>query len=199
MTDQPDESTVDRAVPRTELRRAMIAARLAIPAERQASASARIRAALETLIAPLPAGLLAFCWPIRAEVDCRPLAERLGAAGWRFAMPVAERENAPMRFHAWWPDAPMTADPYGIPVPATAEAARPDVVLLPLVACDAAGYRLGYGGGYFDRTLATCAPRPLTIGVGFEICVVPTIHPEAHDIPLDCIVTEMGIRKFATP
>lgn len=93
----------------------------------------------------------------------------------------------------------MTADPYGIPVPATALSPPPNVLLLPLVAFDAAGYRLGYGGGYFDRTLAAMHPRPLTIGVGFDLCAVADIRPERHDIPLDLIVTESGIRWVNRP
>lgn len=198
MTDQPAETAVNRAAARAALRRAMIAARQAMPAAALEQASARILEHLAGLLLGRPAGRIGFCWPIRAEVDCRPLVARLLAAGWQAAMPTVVALEAPMEFRAWSPDAPMAADPYGIPVPATSATATPDVLLLPLVAFDAAGYRLGYGGGYFDRTLAACAPRPLTIGVGFDLCAVATIHPEAHDVPLDLIVTEGGIRRFNT-
>ncbi len=198
MTDQPAETAVNRAAARAVLRRAMIAARQAMPAAALEQASVRILEYLAGLLLGRPAGRIGFCWPIRAEVDCRPLVARLIAADWQAAMPTVAALEAPMEFRAWSPDAPMTADPYGIPVPATPATAIPDVLLLPLVAFDAAGYRLGYGGGYFDRTLAACAPRPLTIGVGFELCAVATIHPEAHDVPLDLIVTEGGIRRFNT-
>lgn len=198
MTDQPAETAVNHAAARAALRRAMIAARQAVPAAAREQASARILEHLAGLLLGRPAGRLGFCWPIRAEVDCRPLVARLIAAGWQAAMPTVVALEAPMKFRRWSPDAPMTADPYGIPVPATPATATPDVLLLPLVAFDAAGYRLGYGGGYFDRTLAACVPRPLTIGVGFELCAVATIHPEAHDVPLDLIVTEGGIRWFNT-
>lgn len=207
MSDQPDESTVnfsaaDPAVTegstaadvmmpeRAALRREKIAARQALPAPEHRQFSAHILACIDQLLSPRPAGMIGFCWPIRAEVDCRPLVERLLAAGWRAAMPTVTAVDAPMEFRAWWPAAPMTVDPYGIPVPATAMTAAPDVLLLPLVAFDRAGYRLGYGGGYFDRTLRACAPRPLSIGVGFELARVETIHPQPHDIPLDIIVTE---------
>lgn len=198
MTDQPAETAVNRAAARAALRRGMIAARQAMPAAAQEQASARILERLAGLLLDRPAGRLGFCWPIRAEVDCRPLVARLIAAGWQAAMPTVVVPDAPMEFRHWEPDAPMTLDPYGIPVPATPATTTPAVLLLPLVAFDAAGYRLGYGGGYFDRTLAACAPRPLTIGVGFELCAVATIHPEAHDVPLDLIVTEGGIRRFNT-
>ncbi|MCX7898046.1 MAG: hypothetical protein N2441_09255, partial [Rhodocyclaceae bacterium] len=88
-------------------------------------------------------------------------------------------------------------DPYGIPIPLTPPAPPPAVLLLPLVAFDAQGYRLGYGGGYFDRTLAALTPRPLTIGVGYAGCEVASIHPAPHDIPLDMIVTESFVRMGA--
>ncbi len=184
---------------RAALRREKIAARLALPAGVRQAASTQVLDHLAGLLLPRPTGTIAFCWPIRAEVDCRPLIARLLAAGWRAAMPTVVAVDAPMEFRTWWPGAPMATDPYGIPIPATAVSCLPDVVLLPLVAFDAAGYRLGYGGGYFDRTLAACAPRPLAIGVGFALCAVPDIHPEAHDIPLDVIVTESGIRRINSP
>ncbi|MDP1651934.1 MAG: 5-formyltetrahydrofolate cyclo-ligase [Rhodocyclaceae bacterium] len=228
MTDQPIQTAANPAAVRAALRREKIAARLALPAAMQEAASTRVLDLLTSLLLPRPAGMIAFCWPIRAEVDCRPLVTGLLAAGWRAAMPAVVTVDAPMEFRAWWPEAPMVTDPYGIPIPAlagppqegrrppvggsepglrawgannpaTAVSPLPDVVLLPLVAFDAAGYRLGYGGGYFDRTLAACVPRPLAIGVGFDLCAVPDIHPEAHDIPLDLIVTESGIHRINTP
>jgi 5,10-methenyltetrahydrofolate synthetase len=88
---------------------------------------------------------------------------------------------------------PMTIDPHGIPVPDTTASVQPDIVLLPLLAFDAAGYRLGYGGGYFDRTLANAMPRPLAVGVGFDLNAVATTWPGQHDIPLDVVVTESGV------
>ncbi len=93
----------------------------------------------------------------------------------------------------------MITDRHGIPIPDTAASETPDVLLLPLVAYDAAGYRLGYGGGYFDRTLAGCVTRPLTIGVGFALGAVATIRPQPHDIPPDWIVTELDAKHLNTP
>lgn len=203
MSDQSAQNDTNSAVhpvaARVMLRRAMIAARQAIPAVAHRAASEHIRAHLADLLLPLPAATIGFCAAIRAEVDCGPLVVRLIAAGWRAAMPVVVAADAPLAFRRWSADAPMTTDPYGIPVPATEAVPAPQVLLLPLVAFDTAGYRLGYGGGYFDRTLAACTPRPRTIGVGFERCVVESIGPEGHDIPLDWIVTESGIRRFKSP
>jgi 5,10-methenyltetrahydrofolate synthetase len=191
MADQPDQSVAFRAA----LRREKIAARIALPAEQHGTLSVRILDRLSQLLQPRPSGTIAFCWPVRAEVDCRALVADLIAAGWQAAMPTVTTLNAPMQYRAWDPVAPMTTDPYDIPVPQTGHCVTPDVLLLPLVACDPNGYRLGYGGGYFDRTLAANVPRPLAIGVGFEFAIVPNIYPEPHDIPLDIIVTEAMVRQ----
>jgi 5,10-methenyltetrahydrofolate synthetase len=199
MTDQLRQTAVNPDAMRATLRREKIAARLALPAAAQRAANVAIQHHLTEFLLPLRAGTIAFCMPIRAEADCRPLVEHLLATGWQAAMPVVRTLDAPMEFRAWWPAAPMTTDLYGIPIPATELSAHPDVMLLPLVAFDAAGYRLGYGGGYFDRTLATMKPRPLSIGVGFDLAAVKDIHPERHDIPLDLIVTESGIRWINHP
>jgi 5-formyltetrahydrofolate cyclo-ligase len=195
MTDQP----VDTAAFRLALRRERIAARLAMPETVHQQANARVVDHLRALLASRQPGLIGFCWPIRAEVDCRPLIARLLDTGWRAAMPVVIAPDAPMQFRTWAPGVPMGADPYGIPVPATAACVTPDILLLPLVAFDPAGFRLGYGGGYFDRTLAACDPRPFAIGVGFALGAVATIHPEPHDIPLDAIVTEDGLQYRDAP
>lgn len=195
MTDQPEIPAIDRPFDRSALRRAMIAARQALAVEVRQAANAAVSRHLIELLSPVTPGTLAFCWPIRAETDCQEAIRSLLAKGWRAAMPVVERIAAPLVFRHWQPDAPMTVDPYGIPIPDTACAPVPDVLLIPLVAFDAAGYRLGYGGGYFDRTLAALDPRPMTVGIGFESAQVANLHPEPHDIPLDRIVTEFGVRR----
>ncbi len=189
MHDQP----ADPAAVRRALRREKIATRLALPAKVREAANARILAALRTFLAKRAPTSLGVCAPIRGEPDCLPLAAELAAAGWSIVMPAVEIVQAPMVFRHWHPGVAMTSDPHGIPVPAAAAAAPPKILLLPLVAFDAAGYRLGYGGGYFDRTLAALQPRPLMIGVGYEIGRVDSVQPAPHDIPLDHIVTETGL------
>lgn len=196
MSDHIEKTPINFDTERTRLRRERIAARLALTAVQRAVHEARIHDLLWAWFAGRPADCVGFCWPIRAEVDCRPLVLRLIEAGWRAAMPVVVQTDTPMCFRAWWPAAPMTQDPHGIPVPATDEIPAPEVLLVPLVAFDSAGYRLGYGGGYFDRTLAACAVRPLTIGVGHVLSQVSSIYPAPHDLPLDAVVTEAGLMRF---
>jgi 5-formyltetrahydrofolate cyclo-ligase len=96
-------------------------------------------------------------------------------------------------FRAWTPETPMVERKFGVWVPESGEQLQPEVLLVPVVAFDAAGYRLGYGGGYFDRTIAAADPRPVALGIGFELARVPTIHPQAWDVPLDAVITESGV------
>lgn len=195
MTDPSGEQGADFASFRARQRQTKIVARQAMSAAEHGRVSTIIEAHLETLLTGRMPQVIAFCWPLRNEFDCRPLVTRLLAAGWRACQPAVVAPAAPMVFRAWTPDAPMTTDRHGIPIPATDDAIVPDIVLLPLVAFDDQGYRLGYGGGYFDRTLAVLSPRPLAFGVGFELAHIDSVRPEPHDIPLDAIVTEAGIRR----
>ena len=152
--------------------------------------SARIVAhALATLPRPRVA---AFCWPIKHEPDVRPLLASWTSANGRAALPVVVAEKEALRFREWTPGTHLEPDRYGIPTPTAGEWLIPDLILLPLNGFDGAGYRLGYGGGYFDRTLAALSPRPLAVGVGFEINRIDSIRPAAHDQRLDWIITESG-------
>jgi 5-formyltetrahydrofolate cyclo-ligase len=108
---------------------------------------------------------------------------------------VIVQKSAPLEFWVWKPGMPMDRGVWDIPVPATREAVEPDVLIAPLVGFDTAGFRLGYGGGYFDRTLAASSPRPYCIGIGYSETQLQTIHPQPHDIRMDAIVTE---RKIVT-
>lgn len=190
----PWDSVNAPAVNRAALRRTALLARESMTDEAHAQACASIASHLAALLSNHPPSTLGFCWPMRKEFDCRSLVARLLAAGWRACLPVAQIPAAAMPFRAWTPEAAMTTDRYGIPVPAEGELLVPDIVLLPLVAFDRQGYRLGYGGGHFDRTLAALVPRPFAIGVGFECSRFDSIGPEPHDMPLDAVVTEIGVK-----
>jgi 5,10-methenyltetrahydrofolate synthetase len=187
------EHTADSSVFRAALRREKLAARMALEEKARLALAARIEAHLVQLLMPLAPQTLAFCAPVRGEFDAQPLATLLIERGWRAAMPIVEAPEAPMSFRAWTPATAMSTDRHGIPVPTGGELVTPDIVLLPLVAFDTRGFRLGYGGGYFDRTLATLVPRPFSIGVGFELARVADIRPQAHDLRLDVVITETGI------
>ena len=119
-----------------------------------------------------------------------------GQPGFAALLPVVVAPGAPLAFRAWTPDSELVADRYGIPTPTTGEFVVPQALLLPVNGFDAAGYRLGYGGGFFDRTLAAQSPAPLAIGVGFELSRTDSIRPEPHDIRLDAMVSEAGVFRF---
>ncbi|MBY8975973.1 5-formyltetrahydrofolate cyclo-ligase [Rhodobacteraceae bacterium NNCM2] len=134
-------------------------------------------------------------WPIKAEFDLRFWMEQLSAAGARIALPVVETRAAPLVFRAWSPGAAMERGFWNILVPASdAAQVEPEIMLSPLVGWDGEGYRLGYGGGYFDRTLAAARAKPFVIGVGLQGAQLATIYPQPHDIPMDAIVTEAGVQ-----
>jgi len=139
--------------------------------------------------------LLGAYWPHRDEYDPMPLAAWHSGRNGAVALPAVVARGQPLEYRPWTPDTPVAPGrfSFGIPEPVNGPAVVPDVLLVPLLGFDAAGYRLGYGGGYFDRTLAAYAKRPATIGVGFELGRMPTIRPQPHDIPLDMIVTEAGV------
>ena len=191
------EHIADSFVFRAALRRDRLAARMALDEKTRTILSAHIETHLAELLTTLPAQTLAFCAPVRGEFDARPLASLLIERGWQTAMPIADTAGTPMNFRRWTPASAMEIDRHGIPIPAAGQTMAPDVVLLPLLAFDTNGFRLGYGGGYFDRTLATLVPRPLAIGVGYELARAASVRPHAHDIPLDMVVTEAGVSHYS--
>jgi 5-formyltetrahydrofolate cyclo-ligase len=182
-----------RAAERTRL----LAERAALSvAARQAAAQA-IAVQLDQFLADRFATLagltISAWWPIKAELDLRFWLAGLAARGAQAALPVVETRAAPLVFRPWTPQTPMVRGVWNIPVPAEGANVVPDITLAPVVGWDVAGYRLGYGGGYFDRTLAALAPRPLAIGVGLEAAQVATIFPQPHDIAMAVIVTETRV------
>jgi len=151
---------------------------------------------LEALIAQFAPRSIGFYWPLRGEFDARAwIAAWLAQdASRRAALPAIAERHAPLVFHAWTPDAPMREGHHGIPEPRANEALTPDLLLVPCVGFDRDGYRLGYGGGYYDRTLAAWpgAALPVTVGIAYEACRIDdgVLAREAHDLPLDAVVTE---------
>jgi len=176
-------------------RQRLLALRLAMPVRERQAASRGIEERLYAHLAARPGATIGFYWPFRGEFDPRPLLDKLVAAGARAALPAVVDRKGPLEYRAWRPGEPLVLGVWDIPVPEKQELAAPQAVLAPLVGFDWQCYRLGYGGGYFDRTLAAAEPRPLAIGVGFELSLIETIHPQAFDVPMDLIVTEAVVRQ----
>lgn len=178
---------------RRATREALVAARLALPATTLHGFRERIDRHLETGFPDLARGVVAFCWPYRGEYDARFLARRLRERGALTALPVVVAPRTPLVFREWHPGVKLAHGVYDIPYPAEGRSLQPTTALVPMNGFDAAGYRLGYGGGFFDRTLAALADRPRVIGITYELARLPTIHPQPWDIPMDFVVTERGI------
>ncbi len=134
--------------------------------------------------------VVGFFWAVRNEPDLRAvIADWLaGDPGRVAALPVTVGEV--LQFHQWTPDGMMQAGAYGIPVPAHGRVVQPDCLLIPCVGFDEARYRLGYGGGYYDRTLQDLVPWPLAVGIAFEATRVQSVDPQPHDVRLDMVLTD---------
>jgi 5-formyltetrahydrofolate cyclo-ligase len=178
---------------RRERRDELIGRREALPQRERQALQAGIVELLETRFPELAGGLVGFYWPIRSEIGLHALIRRLVEQGAGAALPAVIEKGAPLEFRAWRPGDRLERGFWNIPVPAERRVVRPTVLLVPLVGFDRQGYRLGYGGGYYDRTLAAMTPRPHAIGVGYELGRLATIHPQPHDVPMDAIVTEAGV------
>jgi 5-formyltetrahydrofolate cyclo-ligase len=184
---------------RGQQRRRLIDARLALSPQVRSAHAERIAAHLRELLGPAQGLAIGLYWPLRGEPDLRGLLAELVAAGARAALPVVVARGEPLAYRSWMPGEPLEPGVWNIPVPRRGEALTPDVVIAPVVGFDAACYRLGYGGGYFDRTLAAFAHKPCVVGVGYSIAALATIHPQPHDIPMQLIVTEAGPRGYSDP
>jgi 5-formyltetrahydrofolate cyclo-ligase len=154
-----------------------------------------IDAHLERSFPGLAAAKVAFCWPVRGEYDARLLTRTLRERGAVTALPVVVGPGQPLAFREWHPGVMLASGPLGIPYPVDSEPVVPTVALLPMNGWDGAGYRLGYGAGFFDRTLASMSKPPAAIGIGYELARVRTIRPQDWDIPMDWVVTERGVYR----
>jgi 5,10-methenyltetrahydrofolate synthetase len=175
-------------------RERLIKERLAISSDIRRRQGEQIAANLEAAIGEVEGPIISAYWPFRGEPDLRGFMERIAARGARTALPVVIARGQPLIFRTWAPGDLLRRGVWNIPVPAgDAELVLPDVVIAPVVGFDRGCYRLGYGGGYFDRTLAVMPTRPRIFGVGYAKAAIPTIYPQPHDIPMDVVVTEHGM------
>ena len=176
-------------------RQRLITARVAIAPEILDSWRRRIDGFLERSFPGLARCRLAFCWPIKGEYDARHLARTLRERGALTALPVVVAPKTPLIFREWHPGVQLARGPLDIPFPINSPEITPDAVLLPMNGWDRQGYRLGYGAGFFDRTLASLAKKPLVVGISYELAKLDTIHPQAWDLPMDYVVTERGVYR----
>lgn len=174
------------------LRPALLALRRALDADLIARWDAAIGARILDWCRAGAIGELGVYWPLAGEPDLRSAYAELAARGVRLALPVVLEKAAPLAFSAWTPGEPMVKDGMGVAVPAQLRlGARPAALLVPCLGFNAARLRLGYGGGFYDRTLEA-TPRPATLGVAYS-CLAARFDGDAHDIALDAIVTEEGM------
>ncbi|RWP63251.1 5-formyltetrahydrofolate cyclo-ligase [Mesorhizobium sp.] len=171
-------------------RERLIAARLAVPADVRTAMSQRIGESLDAVIGDIAGRTVSLYWPFRGEPDLRAWIASVNERGGRTALPVVVEKARPLIFRAYAPGDRLEKGVWNIPIPAGGDPVLPDIVISPVVGIDPRQYRLGYGGGFFDRTLAAMPFKPLVIGVGYELQRIATIYPQPHDIPMDRVVTE---------
>jgi 5,10-methenyltetrahydrofolate synthetase len=182
---------------RKQQRAELLAAREAVPLDVRRRGNESITRLLHQAFDVLAGFPIGFCWPYRAEPDPRFFLRAMRALGSRTALPVVVAKKQPLQFLEWWPGAPTKPGVFDLPIPQGTEVVRPRALLIPPVGFDAQGYRLGYGGGFFDMTLASLDPQPLKIAIAFEVSRMPTIYPQPYDIPMDFVVTENGVAVVA--
>ena len=170
----------------------LYAARQAVAAADRKEMAARIAARLAEILGTGAGRTIGVYWPIRGEINLRPWMAEAAARGARICLPVVVEKNRPVEFHRWTPDCAMARGFWNIPVPAEADPLVPDVVIVPLLGVDDQGYRLGNGGGFYDRTLALLPGDLLTIGVGQDFARMKTIFPMPWDIPMKRVVLGDG-------
>jgi 5-formyltetrahydrofolate cyclo-ligase len=191
------------SIPRTQAqtlrdfeRRRLLAWRASIDPGQRASADRAIGERLIGELAHHAAGTLALYWPIRGEPDLSGALARIAERGWTLALPKVTGRAEPLVFGRWQPGQWMRTVSFGLKLPEPFEAVLPDLLVIPCVGFDPFGYRLGYGAGYYDRTLALRAVP--TIGVAYDGCALASFVPHAHDRPLDCVVTETQTVRGST-
>lgn len=168
----------------------LIDERLAMDVEERKARSERIAAGLDLAIGKVNGLVVSAYWPFRGEPDLRNWMIKVIEHGGRIALPVVIEKGRPLEFRIWSPGDPLERGIWNILVPSRGPSIYPDVVIAPVVGFDEAKYRLGYGGGFFDRTLAALPRSPVVVGVGYMPSRIRTIYPQAHDIAMDVIVTD---------
>jgi 5,10-methenyltetrahydrofolate synthetase len=177
-------------------RQKLVAARQALPDRLERSV--RLQENLRAWLVGRRVRSIGAYWPIKGEFDPLPALYRwsegaLDGSPRRIGLPVADRTTKSLRFHVWYPGCETELDAYDIPKPKGTDAFSPELLVVPCLGFGPGGVRLGYGGGFFDRTLRALSPRPTTVGVSFTHGFLPMLRASGDDLPLDALITEDGV------
>ncbi len=176
---------------RRDQRARLLALRQATSPEERQRAATIVAGHLDDLVARHGIASVGLYWPIKQEINLLARANELARrANLVLCLPVVVTPKAPLEYWRWNQGDALTPGVWNIPVPARRDVVHPDLMLAPLVGFDRANFRLGYGGGYFDRTLASLPRRPMVVGIGYACGELETIFPQPHDIPMDAVLTE---------
>ena len=178
---------------RAALRQKMVAARQALPDRLERAVA--LQSALRIWLVSRRETRIGAYWPIKGEFDPLPALYRWSEADdtRRIGLPVVDREAGSLRFHVWYPGCPTELDAFDIPKPKGTEVFEPQLLLLPCVGYGPAGVRLGYGGGFYDRTVMALQPRPVTVGLCYSNGFLPMLRQQVQDLPLDALITDDGV------
>lgn len=199
--DMTKPTAIPQATEKVSLRRQALAQRALAHGKYAEQSSAAVRAHGMNLISAILGGEISGYLPIRDELSPMPLMQALADMGRGMALPVIDTKWAPLTFRAWRPGHELRAADFGLkePMPAASQV-FPDILLVPVAAFDNSGHRIGYGGGYYDRTLALYrSQRVITaIGIAYDCQEVPAFAHEPHDERLDHLITPTGVRTFGS-
>ena len=192
MTTTPSSPDPTREALRTKL----VAARLALPDRLERAV--QLQSVLRVWLAGRRENTIGAYWPIKGEFDPLPALYRWSEGGVdgsprRIGLPVADRETGSLRFHVWFPGCPMEQDAYDIPKPKDTDEFKPAMLVVPCLGFGPGGVQLGYGGGFFERTLASLQPRAITVGVSYSHGFLPLLRLGPREIQLDAMLTEDGV------
>jgi 5-formyltetrahydrofolate cyclo-ligase len=181
---------------RTQLRRKLVAAREALPDRLERAVE--LQNVLRAWLVGHRVSTIGAYWPIKGEFDPLPALYRWSEAAEEpeeriIGLPVVDKATEALEFHMWFPGCPMENDAYDIPKPKGTPAFRPQLLLLPCLGYGPGGVRMGYGGGFYRRTLASLSPRPITVGVGYSFGFLPLLRQGVQDLQLDAMLTEDGV------
>jgi 5,10-methenyltetrahydrofolate synthetase len=189
---QPHDPTADR----TLLRQKLIAARESLPDRLERAVE--LQSVLRAWLVGHKFSTIGAYWPIKGEFDPLPALYRWSEAAEEpeeriIGLPVADRATESLQFHMWFPGCPMEPDAYDIPKPKGTPVFRPELLLLPCLGYGAGGVRMGYGGGFYRRTIEGLSPRPVTVGLGYSSGFLPLLRQGPQDLLLDAMLTEDGV------